>query len=436
MNDYHCKTINHTIDATVALPGSKSITNRALIAAALADGDSILSGVLLAEDTRLMIDALRQLGVAVTIDESECLAEVSGCRGHLPASDADLFCGNSGTTIRFCAALCATAHGQFRLDGIERMRERPIGGLVEALRALGSRIEYENREEHPPLIVHATALSGGTASFNNPASSQWISAVLLAAPYAGGDVMIDVRGDIPSIPYLKMTTQVMSQFGVNILEQYEDRRVRFIVEAPQRYGPTNIPIEPDASAATYFWAAAAIAGGRVCIEGIGTNSIQGDAKFPDVLEKMGCDVKREPNRTTVALTAGKSTLRGVDVDMNDMPDAAMTLAVVALFAEGTTTIRNVANLRVKETDRLTALSTELRKLGATVDELPDGLQITPAAASSSPTEIVTYNDHRMAMAFALAGLRCPELTIKGSDCVAKTFPDFFSYFERACEPIV
>lgn len=431
MGDYHCKTIDRPLDATVTLPGSKSITNRALIAAALAEGNSILKGVLLAEDTLLMIDAIRQLGVAVTVDETECVAEVSGCRGHIPASEADLFCGNSGTTIRFCAALCATGHGQFRLDGVPRMRERPIGGLVDALRALGSRVQYEDREDHPPVVVHASGLLGGEVCFDDPASSQWISAVLLAAPYARSDVMIDARGAIPSVPYLKMTSYVMSQFGVNILEQYEDRRVRFIVEASQRYAPTNISIEPDASAATYFWAAAAVAGGRVSVEGIAASSVQGDAKFADVLEQMGCDVKREPARTTVSGPPG-GELCGVDVDMGDMPDAAMTLAVVALFAKGETRIRNVANLRIKETDRLAALSTELRKLGATVEELPDGLRIVPGRKCAAQAKIATYDDHRMAMAFTVAGLRYPGLTISDSRCVAKTFPDFFQCFERAC----
>ncbi len=428
MNDHHCKTIDHPLDATVELPGSKSLTNRALIAAALADGDSILGGVLLAEDTRLMIDAIRQLGIAVTIDEAARVAEVSGCRGHIPASEVDLFCGNSGTTIRFCAAFCATGHGNFRLDGIERMRDRPIGGLVDALRALGSRVQYQTRDNYPPLVIHASGLAGGEASFENSASSQWISAILLAAPYAGGDVMIDVRGQIPSIPYIRMTTHLMSQFGVNIIEQYESRRVRFIVEAPQRYAPTNISIEPDASAATYFWAAAAIAGGSVCIEGIGNESVQGDAKFVDVLERMGCEVQREVRRTTVTGPNDRHPLRAINIDMNDMPDAAMTLAVVALFAEGKTTIRNVANLRVKETDRIAALATELRKLGATVNELPDGLQITPPTDFESPAEIATYNDHRIAMAFTIAGLRYPNLTIRNPECVAKTFPDFFSRF--------
>jgi len=432
MNDYHCKTIDHPLDATVSLPGSKSITNRALIAAALADGSSILKGVLLAEDTLLMIDALRQLGVAVTVDETAHVAEVSGCRGHIPASEADLSCGNSGTTIRFCTALCALGHGQFRLGGAARMRERPIGGLVDALRTLGSRVQYEDREEHPPLIVHAAGLHGGEVCFDNPASSQWISAVLLAAPYAGRDVMIDARGEIPSIPYLKMTTHVMSQFGVNILEQYEDRRIRLIVEASQRYAPTNLSIEPDASAATYFWAAAAVAGGRVSVEGIGTDSTQGDARFASILERMGCDVERGPERTTVSGPTGGGALRGLDVDMSDMPDAAMTLAVVALFARGETTIRNIANLRVKETDRLAALSIELRKLGATVEERPDGLRIVPSGKCAASTEIATYNDHRMAMAFTVAGLVCPDLTIQDSGCVAKTFPDFFSCFDRAC----
>jgi len=432
MGDYDCKPIDHPLDAVVALPGSKSLTNRALIAASLADGNSILKGILLAEDTRLMIDALRQLGVAVTVDQAENVAEVSGCRGHLPASEADLFCGNSGTTIRFCAALCATGYGRFRLDGIERMRERPIGGLSDALRALGSRIEHEQRENHPPLIVHASGLHGGEVRFENPASSQWVSAMLLAAPYAGGDVLIDVRGQIPSVPYLKMTTHLMSRFGVSVIEQYEARRVRLIIAAPQRYTPTNISIEPDASTATYFWAAAAVSGGCVTTRGIGPDSVKGDARFVGVLERMGCRISHSPRGTTVSRPHTRDKLLGVDVDMGDMPDAAMTLAVVALFAKGATTIRNITNLRMKETDRLTALSTELRKFGATVEELPDGLRIIPPGTCHDNVSIATYNDHRMAMAFSLAGLRTAGLTIQNAACVEKTCPDFFSRFEQVC----
>ncbi|MBU0719332.1 MAG: 3-phosphoshikimate 1-carboxyvinyltransferase, partial [Planctomycetes bacterium] len=276
------------LDATITLPGSKSITNRALVAAAIADGTSLLKNVLLADDTRIMIEALRALGIAITVDEAECLAEVTGCRGQLPVSGAELFCGNSGTTMRFCAALTALGHGRYQLDGIERMRQRPIGQLIEVLRVLGVGIEYVGHEGFPPITVYAGGLHGGQVSFHSPRSSQFVSALLLAAPYATRDLLIEVTGDIPSTPYLRTTTAVMEWFGVAVIEQYRAGDIRFIVEAPQRYQGVTLTIEPDASNAMYFLAAAAVAGGCVTVEGLGTNSIQGDNRFLDLLERIGC----------------------------------------------------------------------------------------------------------------------------------------------------
>ena len=421
--------MSRPLDATVTLPGSKSITNRALVAAAVADGSSLLTGILLAEDTRLMIEALRALGISITVDEKDCVAEVTGCRGQLPASEAELFCGNSGTTMRFCASLVALGHGRFQLGGVERMRQRPIGGLVDVLQSLGAGVEYLGREGYPPIVVYANGLSGGHVAFHSPESSQLVSSLLLAAPYAMRDVLIDVSGSVPSASYLRMTTAVMDRFGVTVVEQYGRNEVKLIVAAPQRYRGTTFAVEPDASNATYFLTAPAIAGGRVTIEQLGTDSIQGDAHFVDVLERMGCTVKRGPTRLTVIGPGEGKRLRGIDIDLNDMPDTVQTLAVAALFADGPTTIRNVANLHVKETDRLSALRCELTKLGAAVDESPDGLRIEPPERIT-PAAIDTYSDHRMAMSFTLVGLRCDGLRINDPQCCGKTFPDFFERFER------
>ena len=429
MESYYCQPAAGPIDATVRLPGSKSITNRGLIAAALADGHNLLSNMLLAEDTQLMLDALRALGIAITVDQGECVVEVTGCRGHIPALEAELFCGNAGTVMRFCTALAATGYGRFRLDGVERMRARPMGPLLAVLQALGTGIEYLGNEGYAPFIVHAKGLRGGHVSFDSPESSQFVSALLLAAPYAGGDVLIEVAGNTPSIPYLKMTTLLMERFGVAVIEHYEETGARFVVEAPQRYTGANLAVEPDASNASYFLAAPAIAGGRVTVERLGTNSIQGDVGFADVLGRMGCRVERTPDRLTVFGPVPGERLHGVDVDLSDMPDVAQTLAVLALFAAGPTTIRNVPNLRLKETDRLAALSSELTKLGAHVEEWPDGLRVDPPR-QMTPATIDTYDDHRMAMSFALAGLGAKGVVINDPQCCRKSFPDFFQRFEQ------
>ncbi len=442
MEDYLCPIAAGPIQAAVSLPGSKSLTNRALVIAALADGPSLLSDVLLAEDTRLMIEALRALGVRITVDENDCVAEITGCGGQLPVSEVALACGNSGTTMRFCAALTALANGEYTLDGVARMRERPIGGLVETLQALGANIEYLGQAGFPPIRVSAGGLNGGHVSFHSPESSQLVSALLLVSPYARRDVYIDVMGDVPSVPYLVMTTKLMDLFGVVVVEQFAyqaldsdpqalaaqpSRRVRackFIVESSQRYRGLSWTVEPDASNATYFLSIPAIVGGRLSVDGLGTESIQGDAKFVDVLEKMGCSITREAHCLTVEGPNDGQRLRGIDVDLNEMPDTAQTLAVLSLFADGPTTIRNVSNLRVKETDRLSAMSTELTKLGAVVDEKADGLTIHPPQVLQ-PARIETYNDHRMAMSFALAGLIHQGVSIADPHCCSKTFPDFF-----------
>ena len=427
-SSYNCQPVDRPLDAVVTVPGSKSITNRALIAAALADGSSILSNLLLADDTRLMFEALRSLGIRITVDESECLAEVSGCRGLIPVSEGKLDCGNAGTVIRFCTALVSLGQGRFELDGVERMRQRPIGGLVDVLQSLGAGVEFLDRQGYPPLAVHANGLTGGHIEFRSPPSSQFVSAVLLVAAYAARDVLVDVTGDVTSEPYLRLTASVMDAFGVSVIEQYRQDEAKFIVSAPQRYRATTYAIEPDASNATYFLAAPAIAGGRVSVTGLGTASQQGDARFVDVLERMGCVIERKADRLTVYGPENDAPLQGIDIDLNDMPDTVQTLAVLALFADGPTTIRNVANLRVKETDRLAALQRELTKLGARVEERPDGLKIEPPKVIV-PATIDTYDDHRMAMSFVLAGLRVNGVVVRNPGCCAKTFPDFFQRFE-------
>jgi 3-phosphoshikimate 1-carboxyvinyltransferase len=426
MDSYLCHPVTTALDASVELPGSKSITNRALVAAALADGDSLLTNILLADDTRLMIDALGKLGVAVTLDEAGPHAEITGCAGQFPASETTLLCGNAGTVIRFLAAAVATGFGEFTLDGVERMRRRPLGDLMAALQALGAQVEYLEGEGYAPIVIHARHLRGGQVAFTAPESSQFISALLLAGPYASGDILIEVAAAL-SVPYLKMTTSIMDAFGVSVIEQYDASRVKFVVPAPQRYAGRTFAVEPDASNATYFLAAAAVAGGSVTVRNLGTQSVQGDARFVDVLERMGCAVMRDENRLTVVRSG--QALHGIEVDLNDMPDTVQTLAVVALFADGPTTIRNVANLRVKETDRLAALAKELAKLGARVQERPDGLTIEPPERIA-PATIHTYGDHRMAMSFALAGLRSPGVTIDAPACCGKTFPDFFDRWDR------
>jgi 3-phosphoshikimate 1-carboxyvinyltransferase len=417
------------LDSTVTLPGSKSITNRALIAAALTEGTSHVRNMLLAEDTRIMLEALRALGLSIAVDERNCVAEVAGCAGRLPARDAELHCGNSGTTMRFCIALVALGRGRFRLDGVERMRQRPIGGLIEPLRAQGNGVDYLGEPGYPPVEIVARGLRGGRVAIRSPESSQLVSGLLLVAPYAERDMTVDVEGDLPSRPYIEMTTKLMRAFGANVRADDGPSGVRWIVSAPKRYIATDLTVEPDASNATYFLAAPAVAGGRVTVEGLGTESIQGDARFVDVLECMGCRIDRRPDRLTVAGPSSGSRLRGIDIDLNDMPDTVQTLAVLALFAEGPTVIRNVGNLRVKETDRLAALARELTKLGAAVDETASGLTVRPPERIT-PATIQTYDDHRMAMSFALTGLRCPDVVIDRPECCAKTFPDFFERFWR------
>ncbi len=408
------------IRGRVRPPGSKSITNRALVCAALADGDSTLSGTLDSEDTRVMIDGLKQLGIDVKSHDRGTRLTVHGAGGQIPALEADLFCANSGTTIRFLTALATLGHGSFRLDGIERMRQRPIGDLLAAINQLGAHGSSENDDNCPPVVVHANGLPGGTAKVRGDISSQYLSGVLMAAAVASDRVELVIDGPLVSQPYVLMTIEVMKSFGVHV--EAAEGLQRFQIDAPQLYRACEYVIEPDASAASYFWAAAAICGGEVTVEGLSTSSLQGDVAFVECLEKMGCEVRRNPDSITVI---GRR-IRGIDVDMNAISDTVQTLAVVAMFAEGPTRIRRVGHIRHKETNRIGAVATELQKLGANVSEHDDGLTIEPASVTTlKSATIETYHDHRMAMSFALAGLRIPGVRIANPKCVEKTYPSFF-----------
>lgn len=406
------------VRGSIRPPGSKSITNRALVCAALAEGVSKLSGALESEDTEVMIDSLHRLEIPVERQQNGTTLVVSGCGGNIPAKSADLFVGNSGTTIRFLTALTTLGHGTYRLSGVPRMHERPIADLLAALNQLGADVKSEAGTDCPPVIVNANGLPGGRTTIRGDISSQFLSGLLMAAPLAQSNVELIVEGELVSKPYVTMTTGVMREFGV---EAHFSGLSRFVIAGQQRYRGREYAIEPDASAASYFWGLAAITGGEVTVEGLGPQALQGDVAFVQCLEKIGCRVMYDSRGTTVA--GPSAPLRGIDVDMNAISDTAQTLAVVALFAEGPTTIRGVAHIRHKETDRIGDLARELRKLGAKVDEFADGLRITPAPLHGATIE--TYNDHRMAMSFALAGMKIPGVTIQNPGCTAKTYPQFF-----------
>lgn len=407
-------------DAVVAVPGSKSLTNRALVIAALAGGRSRLHNALVADDTALMVEALRALGFAVERDATGLTVDVEGSGGVIPAASADLFVGNAGTVARFLTALVCLGRGRYRLDGVARMRQRPIADLAVALTALGASVTTTGGAL--PVVVEARGLRGGAAAVRGEVSSQFVSALLMVAPYAEQDVELTVFGRLVAAPYVEMTLAAMAAAGVAV---ERDGLRWFRVPAGYRYRPRECAIEPDASGAAYFFAAAAITGGRVTVPGLGSGSWQGDARFVDVLEAMGCRVERRPDALAVA---GTGELRGVDVDLGAMSDQTMTLAAIAPFAEGPTRIRGVGHIRHQESDRLAATAAELRRMGQDVEEFADGLRISPRPVR--PAVIQTYDDHRIAMAFAVAGLRAPGIAVAHPGCVAKTFPDFFERLER------
>ncbi|CAN5745938.1 3-phosphoshikimate 1-carboxyvinyltransferase [soil metagenome] len=413
--------IDHPVDADVDVPGSKSITNRALLVAGLADGASELTGALYSDDTRYMAEALNTLGIRVESDEAAHGFRIWGRGGTFPATAADLFVGNSGTTMRFLTAALPLGHGAYRIDGIPRMRKRPIAPLLQALTELGADAVSEEGGGCPPVQVNANGLRGGSTRMAGDQSSQYFSALLLAAPYAREGVQIEVAGDLVSKPYMTMTARVMRDFGVHAALDSQHWR-SFRVKPGQRYAGREYHIEPDASNASYFFSAAAVTGGRVRVNGLGTDSAQGDLRFVDVLQAMGASVCIAADYTEVT-GPPRGQLQGVDLDLNAISDTAQTLAAIAPFANGPTTIRGIHHARLKETDRVAALANELRRMGQNVEERPDGLTITPQPVRTAAIE--TYDDHRMAMSFAIAGLAAPGITILDPGCVAKTFPDFF-----------
>jgi len=401
-------------------PGSKSITNRALVCAALASGTSELTGALVSDDTRVMIDALNALGIPVRGEVDGTRLFVDGCGGVIPVGAAELFVGNSGTTMRFLTAMLAAGKGRFTLDGVPRMRQRPIRDLLDTLKQLGCHATSAAENGCPPVVLEADGLPGGQATIRGDVSSQFLSGLLMAAPYARSPIHLSISGELVSQPYVRMTLAVMKAFGVEVsggdLSNFE-------IAAPRIYKARSYAIEPDASAASYFWAAAAITGGKVTVEGLNQHSLQGDVAFCDCLRQMGCEVRSDGDATTVI---GRP-LHGIDVNMNAISDTVQTLAAVAPFAEGPTTIRGVGHIRHKETDRIGALATELRKLGQTVEETDDGLRIIPGPIRAA--QIDTYDDHRMAMSLALVGLRAPGVIINDPGCTAKTYPNYFQDIE-------
>lgn len=413
----------HHLAGTVTVPGSKSISNRALLLAALARGRTTLANVLDSEDTAVMIAALRELGIGVARQDDACCVDGKGGPLVMRSGRWRLDLGLAGTAFRPLTAALTLGQGTFELDGTPRMRERPIGDLVDALEPLGAHIRYLGRAGFPPVEITGTGLAGGATRIDGSTSSQFLTALLLAAPLARNPVTVDVIGELVSKPYLDITLHMMRCFGAEVSHQ---RYRRFSVVPGGYRSPGRFLVEGDASSASYFLAAGAVRGPGVTVRGVGADSVQGDVAFVDVLAAMGARIERDADAITVRPPRG-GRLTALDMDLNHMPDAAMTAAVVALFADGTTTIRNVGNWRVKETDRLSAMATELRKLGAGVQEGDDWIAVTPPAAWHE-AEIDTYGDHRMAMCFSLAALGGVAVTIRDPGCVAKTFPDYFERF--------
>ncbi|HIQ27422.1 MAG TPA: 3-phosphoshikimate 1-carboxyvinyltransferase [Sulfurovum sp.] len=411
------------IEGEVTLPGSKSLSNRALLLAALAKGTTKITNLLESDDTRHMLHALKQLGIKYRLSEDKTECTVVGHGGALHCdSPQELFLGNAGTAMRpLCAALCL-GEGTYILTGEPRMKERPIEHLVDALSQAGANIRYLENDGYPPLKIEANGLEGGEVSIDGAISSQFLTALLMAAPLAKNDMKITIKGELVSKPYIDITLHMMRIFGVEVIN---DGYKVFTVKSGQSYQAVDtFMVEGDASSASYFLAAAAIKGGTVKVTGIGKNSIQGDVAFVDVLEKMGAKVTW--GDTYVSVT--RDTLHAIDMDFNHIPDAAMTIATTALFVEGTSILRNIYNWRVKETDRLYAMARELRKVGAAVEEGEDYLKITPPKVLKHAA-IDTYDDHRMAMCFSLLALDDASVTINEPECTAKTFPTYFDVFK-------
>jgi 3-phosphoshikimate 1-carboxyvinyltransferase len=414
-----------SINAVVHVPGSKSLTQRSLIAAALAQGISSLLGPLASDDTSRTMGALRQMGIEIDDTDSEKWI-VQGTGGVILEPDKDIYLANNGTATRCLTSVASLGHGRFRISGDERMTARPIGPLIEALRGWGVEIFSEEGTDCPPLQIQATGLSGGRTILSEGKSSQYLSSLLLVAPYAEKQAELEVEGDVLSLPYVEMTLSVMADFGIRV----EAAPGFNFFRIPQGvYQGTEYAIEGDASGASYFWAAAAVTGGRVTVANVPVPSLQGDADLVPLLARMGCDVSLKKGGITVQ---GPEQLEAIEVDMGNMPDVVPTLAVVAAFAEGTTVINNIAHLRIKECDRLSAVVTELAKMGAEVEEEPDRMIIHGCAGGINlhGAEIETYEDHRIAMCFAIAGLRVAGVRIRDENCVVKSFPDFWQRFQE------
>ena len=407
------------IEGEIHLPGSKSLSNRALLLASLAEGTSTITNLLKSDDTRHMLHALKELGIEYTLSDDETQCTIIGNAGAIHQEEPkELFLGNAGTAMRPLAAVLCLGVGSYLLTGEPRMKERPIGHLVDALRQSGAKIEYLETEGYPPLQIDAHGLQGGNISIDGAISSQFLTALLMATPMAKNDTHITIIGELVSKPYIDITLHIMKTFGVDVVN---NAYKTFVIKGGQTYKSVDtFMVEGDASSASYFLAAAAIKGGTVRVNGIGRNTIQGDIAFVDVLEQMGARV--EWADTYVCVT--RDALRPIDMDFNHIPDAAMTVATMALFVKGTTTLRNIYNWRVKETDRLFAMATELRKVGAEVEEGEDYLKIT-APKQLEHASIDTYDDHRMAMTFSLLALDPISVTINEPECTAKTFPSYF-----------
>ncbi len=414
------KPFQKPVNAVVSPPGSKSYTNRVLPLAALALGESIISGALFSDDTRYMAAALRQLGVSVQEDAASSRFTVQGTGGTWQASSAPLFIGNSGTSARFLAPLVALGQGEYLIDGVEAMRQRPIQPLIDALNRLGGNVESIAGTGCPPVRIRADGLRGGAIRIRGDLSSQYLSGLLMSAPYFQHGLELAVDGDLVSKPYLEVTAQAMRAFGV---EMHLNGFSSFSV-APGRYQPTAYRVEPDASGASYLFAAAAITGGRVTVPGLGSDSLQGDLNFVRVLERMGCTVNMTASETEVI---GNPNLHGVEVDMSQISDTAQTLAAVAVYADGPTRVTGIGFIRKKETDRVGAVVRELQRLGIDALEEEDGFVVHPGVPK--PARVETYDDHRMAMSFALIGLRANGVTILDPRCTAKTFPTYWDVLE-------
>lgn len=426
-----------TAQGQIQLPGSKSISNRILLLAALADGVTHIHDLLDSDDTARMLEALRKLGVSINQTGTNEY-QIVGCKGKFPAREADLFLGNAGTAFRPLVAVLALMNGSYRLSGVARMHERPIADLVDALRQLGANITYLGSDGFPPLLIKSAdvdAVNINTLSVKGSVSSQFLSGLLMALPLTGKAASIQVIGDLISRPYVELTIAQMNRFGIQIeCSEYK----YFKLSGNQIYrSPGDINVEGDASSASYFLAAGAIGNGPVRVLGVGNESLQGDIRFTDVLQEMGANITWGKNwieSRRVNFNQDDKPLKAIDIDCNHIPDAAMTIAVTALFANGITTLRNIASWRLKETDRLSAMAKELRKLGAEVEEGADYLRIKPPSTKITPhAAIDTYDDHRMAMCFSLASFGAP-IRINDPDCVSKTFPDYFTKFVQITHP--